>query len=116
MRSRATSILMNSYFTSETFNAVSNRGHIHTFRANLSVYLLICVSPSNVNTFLHASMHLRIAAVRDFYYRLSRPSYMVPIGMITAMTSVPTINAINTMINGSIAARTLCVVISTSSS
>ena len=57
-----------------------------------------------------------ISAVWDCYYRLSNPSYMVPIGMITAITSVPTISAMNTMISGSIAASTLWVVISTSSS
>ena len=49
-------------------------------------------------------------------YRLSSPSYIDLIGMSTAITSVPTISAINTMISGSIAARTLWVVISTSSS
>ena len=49
-------------------------------------------------------------------YRLSSPSYIDLIGMSTAITSVPTISAINTMISGSIAASTLWVVISTSSS
>ncbi len=49
-------------------------------------------------------------------YRLSSPSYIDLIGISTAMTSVPTISAINTMISGSIAASTLWVVISTSSS
>ena len=61
----------------------------------------------------HAS---HIAAVQDFYYRLSRPLYIVAIGMITAITRVPTMSAIRTMISGSMAARTLWVVISTSSS
>ena len=57
-----------------------------------------------------------IPATRDFYYRLSSPLYIDAIGQITAITNVPIINAINKIIIGSIAASTLWVVISTSSS
>lgn len=57
-----------------------------------------------------------ILAIRDFYYRLSNPLYIDAIGEITAITNVPIINAINKIIIGSIAASTLWVVISTSSS
>lgn len=92
-----------------------SQSHTHS-QYDLPVCLLICFSLSNVNASLHASMLLRITAVQDFYHRLSSPSYIVPIGMITAITSVPTISAINTMIKGSMAASTLWVVISTSSS
>lgn len=49
-------------------------------------------------------------------YILSKPSYIAAIGRIEAMTNEPTTTAINTMINGSIAARMVWVVISTSSS
>ena len=49
-------------------------------------------------------------------YRLSSPSYIVPIGMMTAMTSAPIRTAIKMMIMGSMAASTLWVAISTSSS
>lgn len=57
-----------------------------------------------------------IPAIRDFYYKLSNPLYIDAIGEITAITKVPIINAINKIIIGSIAASTLWVVISTSSS
>ena len=57
-----------------------------------------------------------IAAIRNFYYKLSSPLYIDAIGEITAITNIPIINAINKIIIGSIAASTLWVVISTSSS
>ena len=57
-----------------------------------------------------------IPAIQDFDYKLSNPLYIDAIGEITAITNVPIINAINKIIIGSIAASTLWVVISTSSS
>lgn len=114
-----------------TFNVVVN--HIYGHKRRL---LRNCVTPQSPPTFairpvgllaherkpvlcqraLMCKHNVHVAAIRDFYYRLSNPLYIAPIGEITAITSVPTTIAINTIINGSIAASTLCVVISTSSS
>lgn len=58
----------------------------------------------------------KYTSIKGEYYKLSNPLYIDAIGEITAITKVPIINAINKIIIGSIAASTLWVVISTSSS